>query len=500
MFFFHQSPPRAVALEGGVEAGYAPARSLWQIIRPARLFVLFSLLFGTLVMVVVPPLRGADEPAHLLRAYGLSRGEIIPSHIDDRGRKGILLPAGMAADFTFFQQARYKSGTPGFAYGDVMKDYARRPAATTGTDAGREPVFVLYEGSEGYTPAAYVPYIAAAGVARALGLDLLGTLYLMRFAGLAATTALIAYAITLAPRLGWAFLFIGMLPSSLYGRAVISADGCTLGFTMLVLALSLAGASRAFVADTGGKGSRLWERVAWMTLCILSKPPQIAFALLEAMRAPLREAPRHWRTIALVVLPGLILTPLWVIAVSGDAGTWRISDGSNLPAEQFDPLWKLGQMIGDPLLFPRMLLATLGRDYLALWPQLIGVLGWGDTWLPALAYPLLGAGLAASCLAHLGLDRGTRLRIAGVAIMTMLAYVVGVYLVFFLAWSPISDGYIYGVQGRYFVVLLPVAAAVVASVVDWMPPRAVMIGIAAAGSIISAAATVAAVGRLDWGW
>ncbi len=106
----------------------------------------------------------------------------------------------------------------------------------------------------------------------------------------------------------------------------------------------------------------------------------------------------------------------------------------------------------------------------------------------------------ASFLARLGLDRAARLRIAGIGLLTMLAYVVSVYLVFFLAWSPIGDGFIYGVQGRYFVVLLPVAAAVVAALVNWAPPRAVMIWIATAGSILSAAATVEAVGRLDWGW
>jgi hypothetical protein len=45
-----------------------------------------------------------------------------------------------------------------------------------------------------------------------------------------------------------------------------------------------------------------------------------------------------------------------------------------------------------------------------------------------------------------------------------------------------------------------VAAVVVAALVDRAPPRAVMIWIATAGSILSAAATVEAVGRLDWGW
>jgi uncharacterized membrane protein len=498
MFRFHQGPPRAAVLDGGIGAGYAPARAWAQITRPAWLFVVFSVLFGTLTAIIVPPLRGADEPAHLLRAYGLSRGEILPFQTDEKGRKGILLPAALADDFAFFQDARYKVGTPGFVYGDALTDYMRRRSVVSAAEASRPPVLVLYEGSEGYTPAAYLPYIAAAALARLAGLDFLGTLYLMRFAGLAATTALIAYAITLAPSLGWAFLFIGMLPVSLYGRAVISADGCTLGFTMLVLALGLAGTSRAFHATGNGPG--LWERMAWMTLCILSKPPQIAFALLETLRTPLRELPQRWRTLGLVVLPGLILSPLWVVAVGADAGTWRISDGSNLPAEQFDPLWKLGQMALHPLLFPQMLMATLTRDCLALWPQLIGVLGWGDTWLQPLAYPLLGTGLVVSFLARLGLDRAARLRIIGIGLLTMLAYVVSVYLVFFLAWSPIGDGFIYGVQGRYFVVLLPVAAAAVAALVNWAPPRAVMIWIATAGSILSAAATVEAVGRLDWGW
>jgi uncharacterized membrane protein len=500
MFRFHQGPPRAAVLDGGIGAGYAPARAWAQITRPAWLFVVFSVLFGTLAAIIVPPLRGADEPAHFLRAYGLSRGEILSFNVDEKGRKGIVLPAALADDFTFFQDARYKVGTPGFAYGDALTAYMRQRSVASAAEASRPPVFVLYEGSEGYTPAAYLPYIAAAGLARLAGLDFLGTLYLMRLVGLAATTVLIAYAITLAPRLGWAFLFIGMLPSALSGRAVISADGCTLGFTMLVLALSLAGASRAFTGDTTGKGSGLWERMAWMTLCILSKPPQIAFTLLETLRAPLRELPQRWRTLGLVLLPGLILSPLWVVAVGGDAGTWRISDGSNLPAEQFDPLWKLGQMALHPLLFPQMLLATLTRDCVALWPQLIGVLGWGDTWLQPLAYPLLGAGLVASFLARLELDRAARLRIAGIGLLTMLVYVVSVYLVFFLAWSPIGEGFIYGVQGRYFVVLLPVAAAVVAALVDRAPPRAVMIWIATAGSILSAAATIEAVGRLDWGW
>ncbi len=139
----------------------------------------------------MPPLRGADEPAHFLRAYGLSRGEILSFDVDEKGRKGILLPAAMADDFAFFQNARYKVGTPGFAYGDVLTDYMRRRSAEpAGRQRRARRSSCSTRARKATRRAAYLPYIAAAALARLAGLDFLGTLYLMRFAGLAATTAL----------------------------------------------------------------------------------------------------------------------------------------------------------------------------------------------------------------------------------------------------------------------------------------------------------------------
>src|SRR3546814_12698139 len=95
-------------------------------------------------------------------------------------------------------------------------------------------------------------------------------MYLMRLAGLAAMTAVMAYAVAATPTLKWAFLFIAMLPTALYGRSVISADGGTLAYTMVVTALCLKAAVRPV------DGGRVGERAVWMTLSILSKPPQLA--------------------------------------------------------------------------------------------------------------------------------------------------------------------------------------------------------------------------------
>src|SRR5260370_16816544 len=56
--------------------------------RPALVFVLLSLAFGSAISVAVPPLRGPDEIAHFLPIYSYARGGLLPVSAVD-GRKGI---------------------------------------------------------------------------------------------------------------------------------------------------------------------------------------------------------------------------------------------------------------------------------------------------------------------------------------------------------------------------------------------------------------------------
>ena len=220
----------------------AVLRWQWQLglaSRPIPVFVTLSLLFGTLLIVATPPLRGPDETAHFLRAYGVALGDIVPSIRDGQDRKGILLPPHLFVGFDFFEDVRTKEKPVGFAYGPVFRTYLGRvaPANLSKTPA----TFVPYGGSEGYSPVAYLPQAAAALVARMLELEFLATLYLMRFAGLAAFTALIAFAMAQVRYLAWSLLAIAMLPAAVYGRSVVNADASALAGAMVVIALWLRG-------------------------------------------------------------------------------------------------------------------------------------------------------------------------------------------------------------------------------------------------------------------
>jgi hypothetical protein len=89
-------------------------------------------------------------------------------------------------------------------------------------------------------------------------------------------------------------------------------------------------------------------------------------------------------------------------------------------------------------------------------------------------------------------------RVALVAGLVTLAYLTALYLIFYLAWSPPNYHRIDGIQGRYFVVVLPMLCMVVSALVRVGLPERVRAPIAIAGAVIAGVATLEAVLRTDW--
>jgi hypothetical protein len=444
--------------------------------RPAFFFLLFSFAFGSAISIVVPPLRGPDEIAHFLRIYSYAQGGLLPV-TEVNGRKGIFIESELHAQLSFFKNAGERFGQSrgqGLRYGDMMKE-SPHPRGTV--DQGDQATkFLPFAGTEGYTPAAYAPYILAAAIGNLLKLDFPNMLLLMRLLGLITFTAVAAYAITLTPTLKWAFVLIAMLPVSIYNRSVLSADGAALAYALVVTALCFSAVRRH---------GRIWERSLWMTLCALSKQPQIVFILLELMVCPITKLRRRWSGLALIVIPSVILSPVWIIAVSADIAVWRLSQAETYPREYFDPLWKLAYMWEHPLHFPLAAWTSVTVWGDRVWPELIGILGWQDVWLPGWAYCVLTIFLLLVPLQQLNLDRAERARVAIITGLGAVAYIVTVYLIFFLTYTPITIDHVRGVQGRYFVIALPMAAIFFASVINIGLPRGVLATVAIAGSLVS---------------
>jgi hypothetical protein len=457
--------------------------------QPAFLFVVLSFAFGSAISVVVPPLRGPDEIAHFLRIHSYARGEFLPvTEVD--GRKGILVDSDLYTQLAFFKNAGERFARDkdhGLRYGEIMKDY-RHPGGLI-DEADEAMRFMPFAGTEGYTPVVYAPYILAATIGNLLRLDFPSTLLLMRVLGLIAFTLVAGYAIKLTPALKWAFVLIAMLPVSLYNRSVLSADGAALCSALLITALCLSAVQRY---------ARTWERSLWMTLCALSKQPQIVFLLLELMACRLSGLRQRWSNLALVVTPSLILSPLWILAVSADVGAWRLLEQESHPREHFDPLWKLAYMWEHPLHFPLAMWTALTVWGDRLWQELIGILGWQDIVLQLWTYVVLTILLLFVPLQTLNLDGDRRARVAVVTGVALVGYVITVYLIFFLTYTPLDVDHVRGVQGRYFVIALPMAAIFIAALTNVGLPHAMLATVAVTGSLISGITSFQALLEAHW--
>jgi uncharacterized membrane protein len=272
---------------------------------------------------------------------------------------------------------------------------------------------------------------------------------------------------------------------------VLSADGAALCCAMVITALSLSAMWKSAAAP-------VWQRSLWMTLCALSKQPQIVFVLLELMVYPVKELRRSWHRVSIVVLPCLILSPFWVVAVSAEIAAWRLQTEEHHPPEQFDPLWKLLYMWEHPGHFPLALWRAVKGWGDRLWQELIGVLGWQDILLRPWIYLMLTILLMLVPLQKLQLDSATRARVIVITGLTGLGYIVLVYLIFFLTYTPLDVDHVRGVQGRYFVIALPVAAIFVAAVANLKLPAGASAIIAIVGAMISGIVTVEALFRAHW--
>jgi uncharacterized membrane protein len=457
--------------------------------RPALVFIILSVAFGTAISIAVPPLRGPDEIAHFLRIHSYARGELLPPTEVD-GRKGILINSDLYAQLAFFKNAgeRFaRNKDKGLRYGEIMQDH---PPAGGLVDETEEPTrFMPFAGTEGYSPVAYAPHILAAALGTLLQLDFPSTLFLMRVLGLIAFTMVAAYAVALTPALKWAFVLIAMLPVSLYNRSVLSADGAALSSALVVTAL-------CFSAIRRYRGT--WERSLWMTVCALTKQPQIVFIVLELMARRVVGLRRRWSNLALVVMPSLILSPLWVMAVSADVGAWRLLEQESHPREHFDPLWKLAYMWEHPLHFPLAMWTAMTVWGDRLWQELIGILGWQDVVLPVWTYVAQTVLLVLLSLQTLDVGGALRARVAIVTAIGLVGYVITVYLIFFLTYTPLDVDHVRGVQGRYFVIALPMAAIFIAATINVALPRGLIATMALTGSLISGIASFQALLEAHW--
>jgi uncharacterized membrane protein len=378
----------------------------------ARVFLIAAAAAGLAFTFVTPPFRVPDEVGHLWRAVGIAYGDVLPRS-DARGSysaipNGIrMLPFAMGASETRVRRDHF-TNAPNLELAESDRRIAHYPA--------------------GYTPVPYAPQIAAAFLGRTFDVLPIALFYLGRLFNLAAFIATIWLAIRIAPGGPWIFCAAALLPMSLYLAASWSPDAMTIALAFLFTAM-------VFRPDESSL--RLAAAGFLLALC---KPAYFLIALVALVQ-------QKRRTAAMAVAAALLGATL-ALANAARAQTPR-------PDVKIDSAAQIRCLTEDPIRFVRFFGRHLAANAFEYSEQMIGRLGMLDIKLPAVAVWSEIALLLAAALA--GGRLSARVRVVSAAVVVIST--TGIFLSMYVGYSR-SCNVLEGVQGRYFLPLVPLALSV----------------------------------------
>ncbi len=425
----------------------------------AASFLLLAVVSAGLDALLVPFGEVPDEPAHIARADSVTHGNLIGRRGPDREVAGRpVADAGVTAN----QGLIFSTWSFGPTGGSQGRGLTRAGIEVADAWAWMpRPRYVSAINTASYPPVLYLPAAAGLWMAHRAGWTPWRSIHAARLCSVLAYAVAGAAALLVARRAHALLLAALLLPMSLYLAGSVNQDGVLIGVAVLAAALlTRAGAVPASMA------APTWMAALALAPVIAAKPAYLPLAGLLLLTA----ARRRTRVLAaaLAGLPGvgwfllarrLAAVPFPLPAPYASGPLWPG------PAASFvvtDPALQVQTLLHRPALLFILPWRAMAAEPGVRLREMVGVLGQLDLLLPDLLYPIWYVALAVAVGALLAaapsLGRPGRAWGALWGATCIAAAVFATYVSQYLTWSQIGADEIAGVQGRYFIPLLPFLA------------------------------------------
>jgi uncharacterized membrane protein len=416
------------------------------------LFALVALFFGLIFCIIVPPFTGIDEAHHFARTYQLSRGNMSAVQQDLKG--GGYISSSISETLDDSRNIRKKKTD--MSYRALLKKVYTTPITS-------DKVFTTFPGAAAYNIFAYAPAVAGLLAGELLNLSIGGSLIASRFSMLLAYVAIIAYALYISRsyKYKWMLFVIALLPSSLFLASTVNADSLAIAFSILIFSITLKTLlskkiSKAEVSILFASALIL-PLVKFNYILISAAILLIPSSLLIKSNVSKKIDKKHFDIAkALIISTAFILSFLWVSSASWSVDTIR---AAGIGPDQGTVDDQVNYLLANPLSTFKIAYNTLflnganmHGDYIM--NMLGGRLGFNNATLPA--FTTILSGLLLLMTAAYSRTEFLRVRkelIAMVVFCTLIA--ASVFGSLYLSFSPVGSNEILGVQGRYFLPLLP---------------------------------------------
>lgn len=191
---------------------------------PERFFLTSGLLFGLILLILTPPFQVADEPAHFFRAYQISEGNFIGEKQKDGA--GAYIPCDLVNLTLDLTETSHYQPTQKTTIVKVNVDKIKKYLGEKFTS--RQTVFVDLRNTIMYSPLVYIPQSTGISIGRIFNLSGLYLMYLGRLFNLIFFLSILYAIIKIVPIFKWMFVIFGLMPMTLSLGASLSADVMTI--------------------------------------------------------------------------------------------------------------------------------------------------------------------------------------------------------------------------------------------------------------------------------
>lgn len=415
--------------------------------KPQNLFLALGLTFGILLCFVTPPLQVPDEFDHFARAYQLAQGQLFSTHNRELGigldTVGGELPTSMIEFEQTYAQYQNEDAAP-VTLGQLKQSLS--------TPLNKENHTFSPITAFNYSPVPYAGSIVSSFIGQQLNMSPLLMLYLGRILCLLIAVTLIYFAIKQTPILKSVFVILALMPMVLFQISSVSADSFGIGIAFLSVAIIF---KYAFSKDVAHIGKKQVAILVLLFACMaLWKQAYAPFALLYFL-IPMQKIgskQKYFGLGILVMLLSLLPMLLWSAANSA------IITAATTPINQFNSI------LSSPLAFAKMLFLTYySESGMGYFLQTIGVLGWLNVPISFL-FHTLPYFIVLSLVVLYENKKAVFNRINRIVMFLVCAGVIGlISLSLYLIWTPVGNTIIDGIQGRYFLPIIPLAIGIIST-------------------------------------
>lgn len=421
--------------------------------------MVICLIFGGLFVLKIPMLWGTDETFHTMRVYQLAQRQLFADYLGESrssGGYGGKIPVslyGLVLNVNHDQLNNDPSRVPyGFKNIDDKKIYQKIGGQRL-NNGGQ--ITYAFPNTAAYSPVPYLPALSGMVIAKHYNYTLKSTIIFLRILGLLAYTALIYTALRLTAKsaLRWIIFITALLPMAVFQSAIISVDALTIAGCLLFLALLI-----KFFEQRESPKSLPKPYIAGLMLTAallpLLKPGYVALVPLVFL-IPSRSIGSYRAAtaykIAAVLIPAVFFA-VWSSLTKDMASAVALIKPGN-GQEAIDFAAQLGHIIHHPLSYAVTIVRNSILNDTRYFTEMIGVLGFNIVAVPGIVIVMeaLAFVIAAVTAGTAKISKSIGYWMIGAAGLSWLMIITALYL----SYSAVGAPEISGIQGRYFLPVLP---------------------------------------------